>query len=370
MRSPRSRWLAELHSAESGTTPDRLSDLLAEAAHDGDASWPTAADADGPDSWAAALRLVVPDDADSGTGATWPAPASLRILRPGFASGPSAPPFSSMVCASEEIRHWLFARKDPAVALAAAERGWDLVHRQPGAAGWAACFASFGALAGTLLADPVVVELHLERADRARESAPDTFVASGADLGCGWARAIAAERPAGHAGDPRQREQASRSPLFAETASRLGERGIRLGFDERAPLSAHQERLLRLAGNGAGVRDLAARFGVSPRTIEGQLAAIRAALGATSLQSAIHVAGLRRTLPEKAGPSTGGRDALTPRERTVVELLSRGWRNTAIAHELGLSVRTVETHISHVMASSGTDSRVRLAAWWAARRGT
>jgi DNA-binding NarL/FixJ family response regulator len=39
---------------------------------------------------------------------------------------------------------------------------------------------------------------------------------------------------------------------------------------------------------------------------------------------------------------------LTPRERDVLERIARGRNNTAIATELGLSLKTVRNHVSNV----------------------
>jgi DNA-binding NarL/FixJ family response regulator len=52
--------------------------------------------------------------------------------------------------------------------------------------------------------------------------------------------------------------------------------------------------------------------------------------------------------------------ALTAREQEVVRLVSRGLSNKAIAHELGISPRTVEGHINHVFEKLGTSSRTEL----------
>lgn len=42
-------------------------------------------------------------------------------------------------------------------------------------------------------------------------------------------------------------------------------------------------------------------------------------------------------------------DKLTPREREVFQLIAEGHTNQAIAHRLGISVRTIETHRANLM---------------------
>lgn len=54
-------------------------------------------------------------------------------------------------------------------------------------------------------------------------------------------------------------------------------------------------------------------------------------------------------------------DSLSDRERQVLESLSRGQSNAAIASELFLSAATVKTHISNIMAKTETNSRVQAA---------
>jgi DNA-binding NarL/FixJ family response regulator len=51
---------------------------------------------------------------------------------------------------------------------------------------------------------------------------------------------------------------------------------------------------------------------------------------------------------------------LTAREREVVQRVSRGMSNKAIARELGISPRTVEGHLNHVFEKVGASSRTEL----------
>ena len=57
---------------------------------------------------------------------------------------------------------------------------------------------------------------------------------------------------------------------------------------------------------------------------------------------------------------TGGVDGLSDREREVLRLLALGYTNAEIANDLFLSVRTVETHRSHIQLRTGATSRAEL----------
>jgi DNA-binding NarL/FixJ family response regulator len=63
-----------------------------------------------------------------------------------------------------------------------------------------------------------------------------------------------------------------------------------------------------------------------------------------------------------APPRARDRDALTPREREVLRLLAEGRSNEAIAAELVLSVRTVESHVASVYGKIGVGGRTARAA--------
>lgn len=54
-------------------------------------------------------------------------------------------------------------------------------------------------------------------------------------------------------------------------------------------------------------------------------------------------------------------DQLTPRQRDVMELVIRGLPNKSIAHELGLSERTVELHRSRMLSRTESSSVAELA---------
>ncbi len=61
-------------------------------------------------------------------------------------------------------------------------------------------------------------------------------------------------------------------------------------------------------------------------------------------------------------------DQLTPREVEVLELIARGYRYKEVAHKLGISTRTIETHVSTVLRKLHLSNRHQLARWAAQRR--
>jgi DNA-binding NarL/FixJ family response regulator len=67
--------------------------------------------------------------------------------------------------------------------------------------------------------------------------------------------------------------------------------------------------------------------------------------------------------PAEAGPITSEVDQLTPREQQVMQHLARGYAYKEIAHELGISLKTVESHASAVLRKLQLSSRHHLTRW-------
>jgi DNA-binding NarL/FixJ family response regulator len=63
-----------------------------------------------------------------------------------------------------------------------------------------------------------------------------------------------------------------------------------------------------------------------------------------------------------------GIEVLTKREYQVVRLVAQGKSNQEIARELGISVKTVEFHVSNVLRKLGLSSRTQVAIY-ALRKG-
>jgi DNA-binding NarL/FixJ family response regulator len=62
-------------------------------------------------------------------------------------------------------------------------------------------------------------------------------------------------------------------------------------------------------------------------------------------------------------PQTAHSDQLTSREWDVAVLVARGCSNRQIAHELVVSERTIDTHVSHILNKLGLVSRAQIATW-------
>jgi DNA-binding NarL/FixJ family response regulator len=63
-------------------------------------------------------------------------------------------------------------------------------------------------------------------------------------------------------------------------------------------------------------------------------------------------------MPRPAAPA-----GLSARELEIARLVAGGLANRAIAARLHLSVRTVESHVRHVLAKLGLENRTQLATW-------
>ena len=77
---------------------------------------------------------------------------------------------------------------------------------------------------------------------------------------------------------------------------------------------------------------------------------------------------LRRNGPGRRRSVDPELDLLTPREREVLRLLARGYAYKEIAAELFISIKTVETHVSHVLRKTQLSNRYELSRWAADRR--
>jgi HD-GYP domain-containing protein (c-di-GMP phosphodiesterase class II) len=75
-------------------------------------------------------------------------------------------------------------------------------------------------------------------------------------------------------------------------------------------------------------------------------------LGRTAVDAVLTAAGHAPTVPNVARPA-----GLTEREVDVLRLIARGRSNKEVAHELGISAKTVGTHVEHIYAKAGVTTR-------------
>jgi DNA-binding NarL/FixJ family response regulator len=99
--------------------------------------------------------------------------------------------------------------------------------------------------------------------------------------------------------------------------------------------------------------------------------AVRAAQAGDAIIDPTAAARLVHALSERDRPrasADSGLDELTGRERDVLTLIAQGRSNKRIALELGISEKTVKTHVGHVLAKLGVTDRTQ-AALLAVRQG-
>jgi len=65
--------------------------------------------------------------------------------------------------------------------------------------------------------------------------------------------------------------------------------------------------------------------------------------------------------------ASGGLSTLTDREREVLDLIARGRKNTAIAHDLGISAHTVDNHIRRIYEKLQVHTRAEATARYLGR---
>jgi NarL family two-component system response regulator LiaR len=96
------------------------------------------------------------------------------------------------------------------------------------------------------------------------------------------------------------------------------------------------------------------------------VSAIRTVYAGDALLHPAAAARVMAELVESSRPSPAS--LLTPRESEVLALIARGQPNKVIARELGVSEKTVKTHVSNVLGKLGVSDRTQ-AALYAVREG-
>ncbi len=165
-------------------------------------------------------------------------------------------------------------------------------------------------------------------------------------------------------------EIASGNPDVASLeVSRLMVRGLVTGeVDALVAATVAAARSPRLLGSAKAAEEAAialARSGNAQKAHQLSRDAMayyaRAGAGfeAARARAALRRVGIRVREPARTRPRTGW-EALTPAEQVVARYVEQGLSNSDIADELVLSRRTVETHVSHILAKLQLRSRADL----------
>lgn len=231
---------------------------------------------------------------------------------------------------------------------------------------------SVGGELGAAIVNPIA-EVALARGDLIEAGRwADQQVAASA----GWhlARALTTRARVGIAkGEPDQAERDAHKALAcaAECGAHLAVPDVFECLGRVAADGLSHRDAARLMGAADAIRRRigVARFAIYDAEHDRAVAAIRDALGddfdgawaegaGLTLEEAIAYA--RRGRGERKRPSSGWA-SLTPTERDVARLVADGLANNEIAARLFVSRRTVQTHLTHVYAKLGINSRVQLA---------
>ncbi len=127
-----------------------------------------------------------------------------------------------------------------------------------------------------------------------------------------------------------------------------------------AGLTARETEVAQLVAAGASSADVASTLHLSQHTVHAHIARVLTAF-AVPTRSALPAAMAADPVSRMAGP---GRPDLTGRQREVAALVARGLPNEGVAAELGISLRTVERHVSDILQRWRLRSRTALATAW------
>jgi len=120
-------------------------------------------------------------------------------------------------------------------------------------------------------------------------------------------------------------------------------------------LSARERDVALLIVEGFSNNAIAAELHLSEHTVQVHVSRVLAAFGVASrfALAAKLAQDLPTTVSEAPAPA-----ALTPRQHAVVDRIALGLSNEQIARELGVSIKTVEKHVSEVFRRWQVASRI------------
>ena len=122
-------------------------------------------------------------------------------------------------------------------------------------------------------------------------------------------------------------------------------------------LSERERDVALLVAEGFSNQAIAAELHLSEHTVQAHVSRVLAAFGAASrLVVAAQLTSMLPRDPDAAPPA-----ALTPRQQMVADRIAHGRTNDAIAQDLGVSVKTVEKHVSEILRRWEVASRIGIA---------
>lgn len=134
---------------------------------------------------------------------------------------------------------------------------------------------------------------------------------------------------------------------------------LRDGVDVVAALCGYTRVLLLTRSGADDVMTAALRAGAAGYLVHGHFSP-------RQLATAIQAIARNGRLPADDQPEPAHRQhfGLTRREREIMELITSGWTNKAIAQHLYLAPKTVQNHINRLFAKLGVRSRAEAIAAW------
>jgi len=166
--------------------------------------------------------------------------------------------------------------------------------------------------------------------------------------------------------DARRRSLALRPAVLVLDLNMPGPPLLEIVADLRAQLPETQILVLTAHDAAAQARELlglgVGGYVLKDEPLDALVRAIRAvARGETYISRAI----LAKVLPGRAADRADERveASLTPRERQLLRLLTRGWETTRIADAVGISEQTARTYLSRLYGKLGVHSRAEATAW-------
>ncbi len=175
------------------------------------------------------------------------------------------------------------------------------------------------------------------------------LLAGHAEESARWAE-LAVEHASAHG---RAVEAASAEAVLREARAARSRRPRPQSGTGWSGLSPREREVARLITEGHSNRAIAARLHLSQHTVRAHVSRVLAAFGVASRFAV--AARLAELVPDDGAPPPA---PLTARQRSVVERIVQGRTNEEIAHELRISVKTVEKHVTEILRRWNLTSRI------------